>query len=241
MQELNKYFKSETREILRSEITLAEYNPRVITKEARQSLKQGLKKYGVIGGLVWNEYTGNLVSGHQKLSILDELNKYDPRNNDYKVKVEVIQVDEKTEKELNIFFNNPNTQGQWDYEKLADLLPDIDYKNAGLTDEDLQLIGFDVGVKTEDEETLAGEIDSLMDPVRQEKERTKEEKKADIKAKKDKVLQETEDKVADMNSYVVLNFDSYNAKSAFMLRFGFPPLEKFIKGELFQDMIEKVE
>lgn len=239
MDSLNKYFKSETREILRSEITPAEYNPRTITKEARASLKQSVKKYGVVGGLVWNEYTGNLVSGHQKLSILDELNKYP--ENDYQVKVEVIQVDDKTERELNIFFNNPNSQGVWDYDKLAELVPDIDYKAAGLTDEDLQLIGVDFSTQTEGEREIAEGIEDLYAPIKEQKERSKEEKRADIKAKKDKVNEEVKDKVADLNSYVVLNFNSYKEKSAFMLRFGFSPMEHYIVGSLFSEMIERVE
>ena len=169
-----------------------------------------MKKYGVVGGLVWNEYTGNLVSGHQKLSILDELNKYP--ENDYQVKVEVIQVDDKTERELNIFFNNPNSQGVWDYDKLAELVPDIDYKAAGLTDEDLQLIGVDFSTQTEGEREIAEGIEDLYAPIKEQKERSKEEKRADIKAKKDKVNEEVKDKVADLNSYVVLNFNSYKEK-----------------------------
>ena len=236
---LNKYFKSETREILRSEISPADYNPRKISKEARTSLKQSIKKYGVVGGMVWNEYTGNLVSGHQKLSILDELNKYP--ETDYKVKVEVIQVDDKTERELNVFFNSPNNQGVWDYDKLAELIPDIDYKAAGLTDEDLQLIGVDFSTQTDGEREIAEGIDELYAPIKEQKERSKEERMADIKAKKDRVKEEVKDKVLDLNSYVVLNFNSYKEKSAFMLRFGFEPMEKFIVGNLFQEMIERVE
>ena len=244
MSELNKYFqKSETREILRSEITPAEYNPRVITKEARAALKKSIKANGVLGGMIWNEYTSNLVSGHQKLSILDELNNYNPETheNDYLLKVEVIQVDDKKEKELNIFFNNPSAQGEWDYDKLKDLLPDIDYKSAGLTDEDLSMIGFDINISTDIEDSIADELDELQAPARQEKERSREEKKAEMKEKKEKALSQAEDKMADMKSYVVLNFESYKNKSAFMLRFGLPPMEQFIKGEDFEQRIERVE
>ena len=37
----------------------------------------------------------------------------------------------------------------------------------------------------------------------------------------------------------MLNFDTYKHKAAFMRRFGFDPMEKFIKGELFSDMVER--
>lgn len=244
MDSLNKYFqKSETREILRSEIIPAGYNPRVISKEARAALKKSIKINGVLGGMVWNEYTSNLVSGHQKLSILDELNGYDPetKENDYLLKVEVIQVDDKKEKELNIFFNNPSAQGEWDYDKLKELLPDIDYKGAGLTDEDLSMIGFDCNIASEAEEELGDAFNVLMNPIQQQAEIDREAKKAEMQAKKANVVSEAGDKAADLNAYVIINFESYKNKSAFMLRFGYPAMEKFIKGEDFENKIERVE
>ena len=234
---LSKHFKSETREIMRSEIIPAPYNPRVINKDERNTLKSGIKRYGVVGGFVWNELSAHLVSGHQKLSILDELHKYDPKTkeNDYSVKVEVIYVDDKTEKELNILLNNPHAQGEWNYDKLAELIPDIDYKNAGLTDEDMQLIGIDI--VSEVERDIEDDLDSIGAPLTMEK----EQRKAEIKAKKERVQQGVDEKVGNIESYVVVNFDSYKEKSAFMLRFGFSPTEKFINGNLFSEMIERVD
>ena len=66
----------EIKKIKRSQIKLAAYNPRTITDEARKRLKKGLKKFGLVQPLVWNETTGVLVSGHPRLSILDETYKY---------------------------------------------------------------------------------------------------------------------------------------------------------------------
>ena len=82
--------------------------------------------------MAWNEQTGILVSGHQKLNIADEVNKYEAGKNDYEIKVEVINVDLKKEKELNIFFNSKAVQGEMDYKKLAQIFPDIDADLAGL-------------------------------------------------------------------------------------------------------------
>jgi hypothetical protein len=48
------------------------------------------------------------------------------------------------------------------------------------------------------------------------------------------------EKAKDITSYIVLNFDSYENKSAFMRRFGFDRKEQFIKGELFSEMIERI-
>ena len=55
----------------------------------------------------------------------------------------MIDVEEKEEKELLILLNNPSAQGEWDYDTLRELIPDIDYKDAGLTEQDLDIIGVD--------------------------------------------------------------------------------------------------
>ena len=96
--ELSKYIKGEAAELNRSAISFASYNPRKIDDEARKTLKRGIKKFGLVGGIVVNKRTGlTVVSGHQRLSVMDELQKYDltTKENDYKIRVEVIDVDEK--------------------------------------------------------------------------------------------------------------------------------------------------
>lgn len=247
MNELSKYFTSETIEINRSEINLADYNPRSISAETRKKLKQNIKKNGLLGDLVYNLRTKTLVSGHQRISVLDELNNYP--DNDYLVKVEAIDVDEQREKELNVWFNNTSVQGQWDYDMLAQIIPDIDYKNAGLTDEDLQLIGIDFTLQTEEEQSITDDINNLIAPVQNQKDSVKQAKKelsqaekiAHNKEVKAQVMQDAQEKAENMESYVMISFDSYKAKAAFMERFGFDKREKFVKGELFENMIERVE
>lgn len=247
MSELSKYFTSETIEIQRSDINLADYNPRSISGETRKKLKQNIKKNGLLGGLVYNLRTKTLVSGHQRISVLDELNNYP--DNDYLVKVEAIDVDEQREKELNVWFNNTSVQGQWDYDMLAQIIPDIDYKNAGLTDEDLQLIGIDFTMQTEAERRITDDINNLIAPVQDQKEAVKQAKKelsqaekiAHNKEVKAQVMQDAQEKAENMESYVMISFDTYKAKSEFMERFGFDKREKFVKGELFENMIERVD
>ena len=89
MMTKNKITQPESREIQRSIINFANYNPRKIAPEARKSLKANLKRIGLLGGIVWNEVTGNLVSGHQRISVIDEENKYHPdtKDNDYLIRV----------------------------------------------------------------------------------------------------------------------------------------------------------
>ena len=143
VEPVNKVQQAEVRQVMRSQITLAAYNPRKITPEARKLLKDNLKRVGLLGGIVWNEDTGNLVSGHQRVSVMDEINRYDPETNehDYPITVSVVHFDEKTEKEQNLFANNRNAQGEFDDDMLRTMLTGIDYSYAGFDDFDLQLLG----------------------------------------------------------------------------------------------------
>ncbi len=176
MTKLSKYIKSESVELKRSAIRFASYNPRKISEESRKTLKRGIKKFGLVGGIVVNKRTGfTVVSGHQRLSVMDELQKYnhDTKENDYRIRVDVVDMDEKSEKELNILANNPNAQGTWDYDALRELVPDIDYRDAGLTDADLNIIGCDFLLQTEEENNIAGELDSMMSEVNEQREAEK--------------------------------------------------------------------
>lgn len=99
--ELSKYITSKTVEVPRSTIKFAEYNPRTLSEEEKANIKRGIKKFGLVGGLVVNKRTGmTVVSGHQRLTVMDEINGYPEK--DYGIRVDLIDVDEKTEKELNI-------------------------------------------------------------------------------------------------------------------------------------------
>lgn len=244
--ELSKYIKSESVELNRSAIHFAEYNPRKLSDESRKTLKRGIKKFGLVGGIVVNKRTGlTVVSGHQRLSVMDELQKFP--DNDYRIRVDVIDVDEKQEKELNILMNNPNAQGSWDYDALARLVPDIDYKDAGLTDADLNMIGCDFLLQTEEENSLAGALEEMMQPVAEQKEAEKAarqleraEKVAHMKDVKQQVKEQAQETAANMDAYLMLSFDTWEAKAAFCERFGYDPNTKFVKGEVFDQQVEVI-
>lgn len=244
--ELSKYIKSESVELNRSAIHFAGYNPRKLSNESRKTLKRGIKKFGLVGGIVVNKRTGlTVVSGHQRLSVMDELQKFP--DNDYRIRVDVIDVDEKQEKELNILMNNPNAQGTWDYDSLARLVPDIDYKDAGLTDADLNMIGCDFLLHTEEENSLAGALEEMMQPVTEQKEAEKAarqleraEKVAHMKDVKQQVKEQVQETAANMDAYLMLSFDTWEAKAAFCERFGYDPNMKFIKGEQFDSICERI-
>ena len=247
----NKYFNSKSVEVRRSQIKPASYNPRIISDEGRKQLKRSIKRYGVVGGIVVNQSTGyTIVGGHQKVSVLDELNKYNEatHENDYNLRVELINVDEKTEKSLNVALNNPNIGGQWDYDVLARLVPDIDYQDAGLTAADLNMIGCDFLLQTEEENSIADALEDMMAPVTEQKEAKKAarqleraEKVAHMKDVKQQVKEQAQETAANMDAYLMLSFDTWEAKAAFCERFGYDPYMKIIKGEVFDEQIERIE
>lgn len=244
---LKKFFSSTIVEVKRSEIHPADYNPRKIDEQGKRMLKRSMKQFGVVGGIIVNSQTGNtIVGGHQKVAILDEMYKYP--DNDYSLRVEMISVDRKTEKTLNIALNNGNISGQWDFDALARIVPDIDWKDAGLTDADLNMIGVDYLLQTEAENSIAEALSDMMSPVTEQKEAEKAakqleraEKVAHMKEVKQQVKENAQKLAENMDAYVVLSFDTYEAKAAFMARFGYDPDMKFIKGELFDEMIERVD
>ncbi|MCT3817839.1 DNA methylase [Elizabethkingia anophelis] len=253
----NKVKQSETRTILRSSFSFSDYNPRTISDDARKKLKANIKKNGIIGGLVVNEQTGNLVSGHQRVSIADEVNKYDPESgkNDYEIKVEIIDVDLKTEKELNLFFNSRSVSGEYDYAKLALMIPDIDVDVAGLDDVDMSFIEMEmpepveVDVSTfepqasKKEKSITQELDnsistpeaSISEMEREElEEKSRQEKIDAVKKVKEQVKQSA---VYEGDPYFTISFDSYENKVFFLEQFGISADVKIIKGE---ELAEKI-
>ena len=218
---------------------------REITQEARKNLKANLKRVGLLGGIVWNEVTGNLVSGHQRISVIDEVNKYNPdtRTNDYLIRVEVVHMDEKTEKEQNIFMNNRSVQGDFDSDMLKDMLDGIDYSLAGLNDFDLNMLGIgDLDFSINDD--IWRKEDILDDSLSAIDEATKEGKEnKDINrsnnfyedSKENQIVRHNEvqkikDRISNQNSfekdngmlsYVVLSFNSPTERANFMKMFGY--------------------
>lgn len=146
----NKVKQAEQITVMRSQVNFAPYNPRKITPEAEKLLRDNLKRVGLLGGIVWNRATGNLVGGHQKVRQMDVINRYDPNKpeTDYPFRVEVTDLTEKEEKEQNLFLNNKNAQGQYDDDMLRQMLDGIDYTLAGFDDFDLQLLGFGDAAET---------------------------------------------------------------------------------------------
>ena len=233
------------REVMRSAIHFASYNPRKLTEDARKRLKANLKRIGLAGGIVWNEGTGNLVSGHQRLSILDEIQRYDPETgeNDYPIRVEVLHLTDKEEKEQNIFMNSSTAQGEFDSDLLAKMLPEIDVDLAGLDSSDISILmaetsAFDI---TDYHQASTQGFTSVAAPLTDEERQARKEHVKEVRAQTAGTM---EGEYYEGEAYVTLSFQSYANKLYFMemLQHALPdqginPSDKYLKGEAVHELI----
>ncbi|MGX7092401.1 site-specific DNA-methyltransferase [Hutsoniella sourekii] len=111
----------------------ADYNPRKDLQPGDKEydqLKQSLETFGYVEPVIWNERTGRVVGGHQRLKVLQELG-HDT------IDCVVVNLEESDEKALNVALNK--ISGDWDKDKLALLMADLES-----LDYDLALTGFDM-------------------------------------------------------------------------------------------------
>lgn len=194
--------------------------------------------------LVWNKHTGNLVSGHQRLKQIDALEK----SEDYTLTVAVVDLDEKTEKEQNIFFNSTSAQGTFDFEMLLDILPDINAFDAGFTENDLNIIGFEYEAQafmTEDANDLKSDINALYatddDETEEYTQNDYEARKQAVIAQKEATKQTAQARVDEGETYVMLSFDSFDQKRAFMRYYGMDENKTYLNGAEFAQKLKKYE
>lgn len=97
----------------------AAYNPRVKLEpgmDEYEKLRKSIETFGDVEPIVWNQRTGNVVGGHQRLQVLRDLGKKEAT-------VSVVDMDEAAEKRLNLALNK--ARGNWDGEKLEELLQEM--------------------------------------------------------------------------------------------------------------------
>lgn len=131
-----------------NKINPAAYNPRIDLKPGDadyEKLKNSINTFGYVEPLVWNQQTGNLVGGHQRLKILVDQGAKE-------VEVSVVDLDLEKEKALNLALNR--IQGDWDNAKLAQLLEEL-----GAID------GFDIGLTGFGSDEISKILDRFEKPV----------------------------------------------------------------------------
>ena len=125
----------------------ADYNPRKDLKPGDaeyEKLKRSIEQFGYVEPVIWNKTTGFVVGGHQRLKVLLDMGITE-------VECVVVEMDAEKEKALNIALNK--ISGEWDKDKLALLIADLQG-----ADFDVSLTGFE-----------PAEIDSLFKDAQQSK------------------------------------------------------------------------
>jgi ParB-like chromosome segregation protein Spo0J len=118
----------------------AKYNPRKDLKpedEEYQKIKKSILKFGYVAPIIVNKDL-TVIGGHQRLKVLQELGYTE-------IECNIVDLTKDEEKALNIALNN--ITGEWDNEKLEDLIAEL--KETGF---DLEVTGFN-----------ADEIDKMLD------------------------------------------------------------------------------
>lgn len=147
----------EIRKVPISKLNPAAYNPRKSLRPgdaAYEKLSRSLEVFGCVEPVVWNERTGNVVGGHQRLKILLAAGETE-------LEVSVVNLPEAEEKALNIALNK--ISGEWDEEGLSALL-------TGFDPSELDAVLNDLAAKTEDAPPFGTEayVDRFFDSGPQE-------------------------------------------------------------------------
>lgn len=230
-----KIKQSDIIEVMRSQINLNPYNPKRHSDKKILEQKKNLLRMGLMGGITWNRKSGNLIDGHRRIKAMDLHYGYDGTSaTDYSVKVSVVELDEKQEKEQMTYMALGNTKA--DYSLIAEYLPDIDAVAAGIDDYDLsQIRSFMPTV----EEIQIESFDDLISKDDGNKPNTPEEdKKAKIKEAKEKQKEAAGNRYADLNAYITVSFDNANQKRDFCEMLGIPESEMFVKGSTVMNAFE---
>ena len=113
----------------------APYNPRVELNPgdpAWDKLKRSLDQFELVQPIVWNQRTQHVVSGHQRLKVLQARGLQS-------VDCVVVDLSLEDEKALNVTLNNAEVASDWDPAKLVEVVADL----QELPDYDATLTGFD--------------------------------------------------------------------------------------------------
>lgn len=217
---VSKFQAFETVTIRRDQIKNAEYNPRLMNKDAKKRLRKSLQTSGLVSALTWNKRTGNLVGGHQRLEQLDTLEK----TSDYELTVCVIDVDEREEAKLNVQLNNPDMSGTWDLDKLAGMTEDF-----GLSLEDMGFSQLSGEMLFDGDERFTALFDTPEADAEKGKLRS-------IKEDRAKMNDRLKDEAA-INWYVTVVFANQEERENFLRKIHVPLTEQYITQEQVQRLV----
>lgn len=233
---VSQFQKFTMERIERSAIKGAPWNPRKLSDAAKRKISKGLKEIGLLGPVIVNKRTMQLVGGHQRLACLDALEG----KGSYSLDVAMVALSEKRAKEAALLLNNADAMGEWDLKALHDMLPDLDIGLAGFDQVGLDLL-FDgsefsslFGKKSQTPGTQAAvealeAISSLSDDTEapDDAETVKRKASADAVAEMRKTSKGMSVK-EDTERYAVVIFNTRPERQAFMERLGLDPAGRYV-------------
>ena len=120
-------------------LIFAEYNPRQLTKDQHQHLKDSIQRFGLVDPILVNSHADRkdiIIGGHQRVRVAKDLDID-------KVPCIELSLTYEKERELNIRLNK--NSGSWDYDVLANMFEMEELQDWGFDDNDLQLFDQDFG------------------------------------------------------------------------------------------------
>lgn len=124
------------------------YNPRDISPAEMEKLKRSITEFGYVDPIIVNDVNMHIVGGNQRYYAMKELNFKE-------VEVSFVHIEDlNREKALNVALNK--ISGDWDFDKLDDLLIDLDADGFDIT-----LTGFEL----EDLENILNGDDGFVEEI----------------------------------------------------------------------------
>ena len=132
-------------------LMVAEYNPRVMSEEELENLKESVKSFDMVEPIIVNKDM-TVIGGHQRLKVAKDLGWTE-------VPCIIVDLDKRREKILNLALNK--IVGSWDEEKLTALVREMkDYpeiKLSGFDDYELEMLNVQYDLSYNNEEIKSDE------------------------------------------------------------------------------------
>lgn len=148
-----------------------------------------MEEVGLLQPLIVNQKSGYLLGGHQRLAVMDKLEKYKDGKNDYELDVSLVCLYEKPELEMLIFLNNPSAQGTWDKDLLAEINIDfgVNFDGMGfdrldvdlMFDGDSRFVGSALFEDTSEVKQVKADLQEIKDHRKESTEKLKEQNNID--------------------------------------------------------------
>ena len=111
-------------------LIFAEYNPRQLTKDQHQHLKDSIQRFGLVDPILVNKHKDRkdiIIGGHQRVRVAKDLDID-------KVPCIELSLPYEKERELNVRLNK--NSGEWDYDVLANMFEMEELQDWGFADKD---------------------------------------------------------------------------------------------------------